>query len=207
METTPGKFSGEKVLVIPNDVLRKILKGTGGFFPASDLSSPVRMVPFAKYIDREHAECDESTRQLIPYVLISRNIEGETEYFLFKRLDTQGEKRLHNLYSLGAGGHINPVDNETGDPLEAGLMRELNEELFLPSTFHLDFKGWIYSSIDPVSMVHAGMVYVMEIISGDVKIRENDKMTGSWHGTEELMKYYDSMEGWSRIVMDYLINP
>jgi len=205
MSDPSGKFHGEQVLVVPTRVLEKALVNSNDFFPVTNFSSPSQIMPYAEFHSREDAENDESIRQIIPYVLIKRTVEGQKEYFLFKRLRTQGEERLHNLYSLGAGGHINPSDNQTSDPLEAGLMRELNEELFLPQDFCLCFKGWIFSTIDPVSRVHAGMVYLMDVIKGEIQIKERDKMIGSWCRQEELIKCYNSMEGWSRIVMDCII--
>jgi predicted NUDIX family phosphoesterase len=112
---------------------------------------------------------------------------------------------LHNLYSLGAGGHINPIDEKEPDPLSAGLMRELEEELFLPDSYELSFKGWIYSRIDPVACVHAGMIYLMNVPDGEIRIRETDKMTGEWCDIPTLISRKDSMEGWSRIVLEHLI--
>jgi len=208
MTTTPkkstnDKFNSEQVLVAPDDIFKTIL-GDGEDFFRSSAETLIEIKRKASFIAREKAENDESFRQIIPYVVIYRT-HPKTEFFLFKRLNTQGEERLHNLYSLGAGGHINPIDKKKHDPLSAGLMRELEEELFLPDSYELSFKGWIYSRIDPVACVHAGMIYLMNVPDGEIRIRETDKMTGEWCDIPALISRKDSMEGWSRIVLEHLI--
>ena len=199
-----SRFGEEKVMVVPDSLFGGILKNGKDFYPshATELEKLRGQVSF---LDREKAESDEDFRQIIPYVLIYRN-NPEPSYFLFKRMKTQGESRLHNLYSIGAGGHINPIDDESGDPFESGLRRELEEELYLPQSYKLDFLGWIYSRIDPVACVHAGMVYRLEVLQGVIDIRETDKMSGEWIKKDELRKYEEWMEGWSKIVLNLIIS-
>jgi predicted NUDIX family phosphoesterase len=205
MSAKDDRFQGEMVLVIPDATIRKHLGDGFDFFPSKTGMIPAEIASHAKYLKRYIAEEDESYRQLIPYVIIKRTVETKSEFLLFKRLSTQDEKRLHNLFSLGAGGHINPCDDEMENPLITGLHRELREELFLPDNIELVFKGWIYSTIDPVSRVHVGMVFLLNLSQGDAGIRENDKMTSEWCDIGELWTRYDLMEGWSRIIMDNLL--
>lgn len=199
---TEKKFGGEQVLVAPDESFRNLLKNGSDFYQ-SDSDSLNEIRKNAAFIDRDEAETNESFRQIIPYVVIHKSSPAPL-YFLFKRLNTQGEERLHNLYSLGAGGHINPVDESGDDPLYAGLMRELNEELFLPESYDLTFAGWIYSKAEPVSRVHAGMVYKMNVNSGEIRIRETDKMLGEWCDIPTIVSCRGSMEGWSKIVLSQL---
>ncbi|MBU1023927.1 NUDIX hydrolase [bacterium] len=198
------KINSEQVLVAPDKYFSNFLKNDLDFFP-SDSESLNVIRENAVFINRVDAEIDESFRQIIPYVVIHKT-SHEPLYYLFKRLNTQGEERLHNLYSLGAGGHINPVDETSHDPLHAGLMRELNEELFLPESYDLTFKGWIYSKTEPVSRVHAGMVFEMNVLKGDIRIRETDKMLGEWCDIQTLISCRGTMEGWSKIVLSHLKN-
>jgi predicted NUDIX family phosphoesterase len=199
-------FNGEMVLTVPDKTLSCRLSTVDHFNQGCiDLIDLIK--PEMRFVDRALAETDITLRQIISYILIRRYILNEPQFYLFKRLGTQGEKRLHNLYSLGAGGHINPVDTSSDDPLDAGLKRELEEELYLPEKYSLQFEGWIYSDIDPVSCVHVGLVYVMDVLKGEVEIREKDKMTGEWCDMEKLISLRDSMEGWSRIVLNDLIFP
>ena len=79
----------------------------------------------AQFMLREIAEKDPNFRQIIPYVLVHYG----DKYLAATRHQTQGEVRLHGKMSIGIGGHINPVDGELADLLDAGLRRELSEEL------------------------------------------------------------------------------
>jgi len=56
-----------------------------------------------------------------------------------------GEARLHNLYSIGVGGHINPVD-AGDDILVRAMLREFNEELDYSGDFTWKVLGF---STDP----------------------------------------------------------
>ncbi len=60
------------------------------------------------FIDRPMAENDPSFKQIIPYIIIQTADLKKTAIY-----NRQGsEKRLHDLWSLGIGGHINPIDQE-----------------------------------------------------------------------------------------------
>ena len=64
---------------------------------------------------------DPEWQQVIPYLLMR---DGE-RLFLMQRTKAGGDARLHDRYSLGIGGHLNPED---GGVLE-GLRREFREEM------------------------------------------------------------------------------
>jgi predicted NUDIX family phosphoesterase len=74
------------------------------------------------------------------------------------------EKRLHDLWSLGIGGHINPVDQQNQqssfkDILVSGMERELGEELAKrPKQDIAGFSGIISEDITDVGKVHFGAV-------------------------------------------------
>ena len=62
----------------------------------------------------------------------SCTIPHDDSYLLTRRLRRSSEKRLHHLYSLGIGGHVNPGDGERDDPVVGGLRREWAEEIRCP---------------------------------------------------------------------------
>ena len=84
------------------------------------------------FVERRYTETDSSFKQIIPYCLVTC---GDS-VFLLRRTKKGGEARLHGRLSVGVGGHINPVDEEVGDVVEAGAERELDEEIIVeaPST-------------------------------------------------------------------------
>jgi len=148
------------------------------------------------FIDRPTAEISPEFRQIIPYVLI-RN--GD-DYFVLIRTPKQSEARLHHKVSLGIGGHINP-----GQSLLEGLQRELDEEVWIGSSFDMQFIGIINDDSTDVGRVHLGAAYLLDAQGNDVKVKETDKMTGAWMARGALRGSRDAMESWSQIVYDEFI--
>jgi len=186
----------EQVLVVP----RKTLLPDGPFQGLS-IEDPGKILGTIEsesfFMDREKAEEDPSHKQIIPYVVITR----EDQIFMVTRLSTQGEARLHQKVSIGIGGHINPEDSEGGKkPWEGGLMRELNEEISITGTWQPQLVGVLNDDLTPVGSVHFGLVYRVNVVDGEVEIREKDKMTGTFFAPEEVASFYNRMESWSQHV-------
>ena len=152
-----------------------------------------------EFVPRDEAEVDASFRQIIPYVLIRR----DGKFLLSERLKKQTETRLHGKLSLGTGGHINPADTQSGDVLQAGLERELSEEVFVEKPLNLRFLGIINDYSSEVSFYHLGLLYLLDA-EGDVHIRETGKMTGRLVSPEELAGLTEYMETWSQVVFKAL---
>ena len=156
------------------------------------------------FLERPHAEGDSSFKQIIPYVLIKRG----HEIFLFKRLKGGGEARLHNLYSVGVGGHINP-EEASGDVRGYGLVtggarRELEEEVGYTGEGFLRPVGLLNDDTNEVGSVHLGVVFVMELpLAIDLTSTEEDVLTGefvAFHEAVTLTKS-ETFETWSEIVL------
>ena len=149
------------------------------------------------FLDRPTAEQSPQYKQIIPYVVIRH----DGSYFLLQRTRAQAEARLHDKYSLGVGGHINP-DAPT---ILGGLDKELEEEVGVEGDYEIGFVGILNDDTTDVGRVHLGVVYVLDSATGEVAIRETDKMTGSWVARGDLEPLRDRMETWSQIVYDGLI--
>lgn len=147
---------------------------------------------------RAQAEDDPSYRQIIPYALVKYG----GRYFLMRRTKAGGEARLHDLYTLGVGGHINPGD-EIGNPVLGGLHRELKEEVGV-QRYHAEPLGFIVMRDSSVSMVHAGVVFLVES-EDEPRVMETEKLEGSLAALEEIRAVYEGLEGWSRLVLDWLL--
>ena len=150
-----------------------------------------------EYRVRALAEDDPSFQQLIPYVVV---LDGD-RVFLMRRLRTGGDTRLHDRYSIGAGGHIGPEDGG----LEAGLAREWREELVADWTPDFRFLGLLNDDTDPVGAVHLGVVYTVEAAGRPVAVRETHKLEGRWASLAEVGALEDRLETWSRLVLDHLL--
>lgn len=156
--------------------------------------------------EREEAEQNFNYKQVIPYILVLCDINKPTLYLLAQRTSQQQEKRLHNKYSLGQGGHINDLDfsgNES--PILNGLKREITEEYTLTGITSCVPVGMINDNSTEVGSVHLGLVYAMRVEALNFKVAEEGKHTAQWATKVELPEYYDRMEAWSKILFDHLI--
>lgn len=179
--------------------------------PANALPSPQEdMLPLNRelyhaitkngdYLPRATVETDERYRQIIPYAVI---VQGE-QVFLVKRLRAGSEARLHDLYSVGIGGHINPADHANArDVIEGALARELREELHI-GAFAAEAVGLIHSSEGAVSRVHTGVLYKIKT-PGEVHVREQHKLRGTFATIAQLQTHFEQLESWSQIALRYL---
>ncbi len=181
----------EQVMVVERERLAPFLVDCGLVVDDTDeMFDRIQDLHF--FIDRPTAEISPQYKQIIPYVLIRH----DDSYFLLQRTQKQTEARLHHKLSLGIGGHINP---DTPDILD-GLQKELEEEVEVVGDYDLAFIGILNDDTTEVGRVHLGAVYVLESHTGDVRVRETEKMTGRWSTVDELETLQESMETWSQIV-------
>jgi len=165
-----------------------------------------RIVQNGVFRKRNELEEDPSFKQIIPYAIISYKMS----YYLFKRTSKQTEKRLHNKFSLGVGGHMNP--GKSMESKEQYLIDELKRELFEEVKLlnacvieDIEFIGFINDDTISVGRVHIGLLYNIHVSNKDVCINETDKMTADWIEKYNLTEYYEGMETWSKIIFDYYI--
>jgi predicted NUDIX family phosphoesterase len=154
------------------------------------------------FADRDRVEEDPSLKQVIPYALVAR----DGRVLLCRRTDRGGERRLHGMLSVGVGGHVNPVD--AGDVVHDALRRELYEELVLPPRYEARVVGLVNNDATPVGSVHVGVVAVVDPGPFEVKVREEDTMSGEFVSRADLLALHararESFEGWSALLLDRL---
>jgi predicted NUDIX family phosphoesterase len=156
-----------------------------------------------EYRPRHLVENDPAMQQIIPYCVVRD--PRDDSYLLTRRLRQSSEKRLHHLYSLGIGGHVNPGDGMTTDPVIGGLIREWCEEIRCPVPATARLVAVLNDDSSPVSKVHLGLVYLIEPEDGFVDIREVEKLEGVTLTLEQMRVHYLSMESWSQLVYDDLV--
>ncbi len=157
----------------------------------------------SEYRPRHLVEEDPDQQQVIPYCIV-HHPHDET-YLLTRRLRSSSERRLHNLYSLGVGGHVNPGDGERLDPVIGGLLREWAEEIVCPAAATARLVAVLNDDSTPVARHHLGLVFLVQPVSGPVSIRETQKLEGEAMGLEAMRPYYLSMESWSQLCFDDLV--
>jgi predicted NUDIX family phosphoesterase len=157
----------------------------------------------SEYRPRHLVEDDPSQQQVIPYCIV-HHPEDDT-YLLTRRLRRSSERRLHNLYSLGVGGHVNPGDGERFDPVVGGRIREWSEEIVCPSGATASLVALLNEDSTPVGRVHLGLVFLVEPAYGPVSVRETDKLEGEIMTLEAMRRHYLSMESWSQLCYDDLM--
>lgn len=89
---------------------------------------------------RPECETNEDFLQVLPYVIMrvkSKDGVASNKFFAYKRPDKGTEKRLHDMYSVGFGGHIEEQpskDKSFADVIIDCAIRELDEEVKTPLT-------------------------------------------------------------------------
>ena len=149
-----------------------------------------------RFQPRAAMEVDRRWKQVIPYLVLR---DGE-RYFLMRRTRAGGDARLHDRWSIGVGGHLNPGDGD----LAGGLRREWREEL--RADFEPEFRlvGLLNDDSTDVGSVHIGAVYVADAGGLPVAIRETDKLSGSFAEPAEVAVVMDQLETWSALVFEHL---
>jgi predicted NUDIX family phosphoesterase len=156
----------------------------------------------SEYRPRLHVEDDPNQQQIIPYCVVEHD---DGSYLLTRRLRRSTERRLHNLYSIGVGGHVNPGDGRDGDPVAGGLEREWREEVICPAPAQARLVALLNDDSSPVSAVHLGLVFVITPPSGvRVTVRETDKLEGLHLTLDGMRPHYAAMESWSQLTFDAL---
>jgi predicted NUDIX family phosphoesterase len=187
--------SGERVYVVPRDA---VIQGAGWRgVRRPDVAEVLETIERrGAFEPRARMERDPSFKQVIPYLVLR---DGE-RYFLMQRTRAGGDERLHDRYSIGVGGHMNPGDLN----IDGALRREWGEELdadFVPS---FRIVGLLNDDTTDVGSVHLGVVYEADVAGRAVGIRETDKLTGRFVEPAEVAAVRDRLETWSQLVFEEL---
>lgn len=150
----------------------------------------------ADYRPRDEAERDPEWKQIIPYLLV----RDSDRFFLMQRTAAGGDDRLHDLWSLGIGGHVNPED---GGVLE-GLRREFHEEMLADWDPVPRLIGLLNDDDVLVGQVHLGVVFEADAAGRSLSVRERDKLRGGFATAPEVLRVYDHMETWSQLLYDHV---
>ena len=188
----------EQVLVLPRNVLDSVCPSQFN----TNLGEARPVIEKACFFKaRNTVEKDFTLKQIIPYVVV----QCGDRFLSIQRTTKQTESRLHNKYSVGVGGHINNTDTASGSVIEAGMRRELNEEISIPGEMSCDLVGIINDDSTEVARVHTGFVFLLKTSSPDFQVMEIDHHQAQWRTTKELIALGDQLESWSQLVLEHII--
>lgn len=196
------KYGDEEIFVVnSNDIV--LYSG----FKSYDSQIGQQYIEYLKhqgfFIKRYDAEFNPRYKQIIPYCLVKSGNTGAI--YMTQRI--KGDSRLIGRVSIGQGGHINPIDDDSNNIILSGIKRELNEELGIvdKDIAEIFLRGTIYDPSDEVGKDHLGLIFQVTVINDDIKVAEKDTLEGSWAFIKKLKDNYDNMENWSKIVFDNVV--
>ncbi|HET7473382.1 MAG TPA: hypothetical protein VFJ71_09675 [Candidatus Limnocylindrales bacterium] len=196
-------MTDELVLVVPTAAVVERLGGGAawlGIRPAGeeDLAGLIR--DLGTFLPRSEMEADPAWKQVIPYPVL----RDGADWFLMRRTKAGGDARLHDRYSIGVGGHVNPEDGGLDGDLTAALEREWHEELIVEFVPEFRFVGLLNDDTTAVGEVHLGLVYEGDAAGRPVEIREVDKLSGSFVPSREVAAVADRLETWSLLAFEFI---
>lgn len=191
----------ERVLVVPTKKLYQ--KGKWNGFKQQQLDWYRQLVDHhGGFHSRNQMERDSNYKQVIPQIIFTYRNK-----VFFHRVHKSGsEPRLHNMYPIFLGGHVNPIDQQTNkDLLDAAAEREFYEEVdYSGSLIRQNFVGLVNQLSGTVNQAHVGYVFLFEGDSPQITAREEEVEKIGLLTIEELKPYIDRMTYWSRLVYPYL---
>jgi len=185
----------ELVLVVPRE---RVIGEAGWRGVLSPGAEPYldAIAAAGRFEPRAAMERDPRFKQVIPYLVL----RGRGRYFLMRRTRAGVDDRLHDRFSIGVGGHLNPGDVD----LAGGLAREWAEELEAAFVPEFRLLGLLNDDETEVGRVHLGVVYLAEAAGRPVTVRETEKLEGRFAPPAALLAVYDRMETWSQLVFDFV---
>ena len=147
-----SRYNGEQVLVVPRSAFEQVGAFNGVRLNAQEYLAAFFSNGVAHYMDRDAAEQNPAFKQIIAYAIFCHN----GKVLAYARTAKGGETRLHDKWSLGIGGHINPIDGlaDNPDTYLAGVEREIREEIAFSGTASQQIYAIINDDTNEVGSVH-----------------------------------------------------
>lgn len=160
-------------------------------------------------VPRSQAETDESFKQLVCYGLVT---DGHGRYLVYERPAGHGDHRLHGLWAIGIGGHVETSDHVKTSlyyTLQNAACRELEGEVgpgavFMGGSGKPELLGFVQHDDTPVARVHLGAVFLCRIDHTKAKYSA-ELLRPEWMTLADLQEAIPQMEYWSAVMTRWLI--
>lgn len=162
-----------------------------------------RALAVMEFQPRSIMETDPTYKQFIPYCLLRHG----SQLIAYRRSNKASETRLHGLYSLGWGGHVNDSDQVlplwNDAIITQTFYRELKEEIDVKINKPPRLVGFINDDTTEVGKVHLGIVfeYWLEQAEFHRKNKQGQEKV-AFLELEEVVKNKADYESWSLIVIE-----
>ena len=201
----------EIIACVPTSLFR-----TCGYFEGftDEVARYLPLLHAIEFRPRDELEDDPSFKQMIPYMLLHRRhqISRRPVWLRYKR-GKGGEARLHAMFSIGVGGHVNATDGQGMPAFMEGARREFAEEVQLYDERRgskgfagLHFRGLLNDDSTDVGKVHLGVVFTVDTTGLTVEPNEDKMLNFEWSTPEELVADLARFESWSQLCIKELSN-
>ncbi|MDD5193104.1 MAG: NUDIX domain-containing protein [Candidatus Nanoarchaeia archaeon] len=182
-----------------------------GFLHHSEKDFHHKILNNFEWMKRGLAEKNPNYKQPIAYcIIINQELK---KVFIYQRSTKAGEERLHNNFTIGIGGHIDPPDydgnsNANENPLHKSMLREIKEEIIIPeeSIKELIVLGYINDDSNDVGKVHLGVLYLIKTTAEEIHPKDSELEQGKFVHFKELERIFseNEIENWSKIAFEPL---
>jgi len=123
--------------------------------------------------------------------------------FLHKIPKTGSEGRLHDMWPIFLGGHVDDTDLGIWEAAEREFEEELN---YKGNVVKKEFLGIVKMHDTPVNRVHLGLVWLFEGDCEDFEFTGDHGISeGKFVSIRELNSYRDRMTYWSQTCVPYFL--
>ncbi len=165
--------------------------------------------------DRDYCETNPDLLQFIPYVALYTDEDNEElKVFVYRRGKKGNEGRLHDMFSIGLGGHVEEIiEGDLYKTLIESTKRELQEEVNLTiddnisDQIEVGLKNALvlHDTRTPVDSVHLGFLIAVKVTPQNFKLEDNVIENASWqevrHLQNQCIEKPEQFENWTRIFL------
>ncbi|MBI2419694.1 MAG: hypothetical protein HYV28_17665 [Ignavibacteriales bacterium] len=156
---------------------------------------------------RNYLELHTEFLQVVPYIVLRYG----SQVAVYERTKKGTEARLHNLFSLGFGGHVQISDAvlhndilDTRATIAAATRREMEEESIHAAILQKEDIGLILLDDEEVSRHHAGLLELWTVASPEIDTPDAAINNCRFMELHDAVVELERFESWSKAVISHL---